>query len=177
MGEEPDQANYGYIYFYPLYSGDVVRSKELPATDKEEAMWSFWIRPHKSMRHICAKELSKIPYNDSSRRYGEYIKVKYPLRLREIRSSDPSHFVWYLNCDFNGNEAYPLGLDNLGFQLREAMNRINNLKMQMAIKDKIIDIMSTQMDLIAEIRRTVKESVSQEVRLILLTSSREKREP
>ena len=174
MPEEPNQPNYPYIYFAPFYSADVLMTKEIPATSNSEAMWKIMIRPHFSMRHLCGKIIDKISVEDKERRFGDFLILKYPLRLRKTKSTDPSHTVYYLCCDLEGNEIHEFGLPDEQFaeQLRDAQIRIQTLKMEIAQKDKLMTDLVEKRDIIEEMTRRVRETIAQEMRVFIQAKER-----
>ncbi len=167
MPEEPNQPNYPYLYYAAGYSADIVRSKFIPESNEREAMWRLMIRPHFSLRHYCGSIIDKIPIDDKKRRWGDYLIVEYPLRLRKTENDDPTHTVYRICCDFEGHEIHNIGLPDEEFaeQLRNAQNRILSLKMELAQKEKIMSDLVEKRDIIEEMTRKVRETISQEMRL------------
>jgi len=166
MAEEPNQPNYPIVEYVAGYTAEILRARIIPADNNNESQWKIMIRPHNNLLHSCRNEIDKIPVDDKERRLGDFLIVKYPLRLRKTLSDDPSFTRYLLKCDFDGNEINELGLPDEQYetQLRNAQIRILNLKQEMAMKDKIVADLVEKRDIIDEIKREVRQTIAQEMR-------------
>lgn len=168
MPEVTDSPTYPIVIFAGKYSGDIMRATILQETNEREIMWRIKIRPHHPMRHYCSHIIEKIPLNDIKRRDGDCVIFNYPMRLRRSIDTDPNHTVWWLWCDLEGKEIFNLGSpdEQFAFQLKEAQNRIIQLKKELAKKDKIMFDMSNKYDFEESINQNIRNTLSQEMRAL-----------